>query len=244
MRIRGARARAAIRTQLRHGWGSMLGLLLLALCLMPLPASEPGLPWAWQPPSLPLAAMKRGPEPSRSGAGGGVGGISRSGPAGGALGARWAAGMSSARPALAGPVEWVEVPPSPEGRQWWDAGSLRRDRRGQLSVLSRFQPAADGDPATGTPDRSAATVEPSTSRPGGAAPGSPGAATLYVMELDCGQSLYRDISVNGLPRWRAEWVPAGGDSLSMATLRAACAAAGETAAANEAPAVTDASSGA
>lgn len=129
-----------------------------------------------------------------------------------------------AQPALAGPVDWREVPASSEGRQWWDAGSLRRDRRGQLSVLSRFQPASETPPQP--------NVTPPIPAAGGAAAGNaaPSAArqplgTLYVMELDCEQELYRDISVNGLPRWGAAWQPAAPDSLTIATLRAACAAA-------------------
>jgi hypothetical protein len=109
-------------------------------------------------------------------------------------------------PALAGPVDWQEVPASPAGRQWWDAGSLRRDRRGRLSVLSRFQPAE------------AAPVEAGAAKPARA-------GTLYVMELDCEQELYRDVSVNGIPRWGATWSLTGGDPLTTATLRAACAAA-------------------
>jgi len=109
-------------------------------------------------------------------------------------------------PALAGPVDWQEVPASPAGRQWWDAGSLRRDRRGRLSVLSRFQPA-----------------ETAPAEAEAAAPARAG--TLYVMELDCDQELYRDVSVNGIPRWGAPWSLTGGDPLTTATLRAACAAA-------------------
>lgn len=114
-------------------------------------------------------------------------------------------------PALAGPVDWQEVPASADGRQWWDAGSLRRDRRGRLSVLSRFQPA-DGAPAEGVPS-------------GGESATAKRAGSLYVMELDCEQELYRDVSVNGIPRWGAPWTLAGGDPLTTATLRAACAAA-------------------
>lgn len=110
--------------------------------------------------------------------------------------------------AWAGPVSWNEVPPSAEGRQWWDAGSLRLSRQGALTVLSRFQPA----PRPGT-EASEAELRP-------------GAATLYVMELDCDQELYRDISVNGLPRFRAEWQTASGDALSTEVLRAACLAGG------------------
>ncbi|CAK6695199.1 hypothetical protein VB734_03395 [Synechococcus sp. BA-124 BA4] len=97
-------------------------------------------------------------------------------------------------PAHAGPVNWQEVPESPAGRQWWDKGSLRLSRDGELSVLTRFQPASE--------DR----------------------GQLYVMELDCGQKLYRDTSVNGLPRFKAEWQPTGGDDLISAVLDQACSA--------------------
>lgn len=117
---------------------------------------------------------------------------------------RWDQALLSA--VLAGPVDWQEVPASPQGRQWWDAGSLRRDRQGRLSVLSRFQPAPGPDQ-----DKDGTLLQ----RPG----------TLYVMDLDCGQELYRDRAVNGLPRWGAPWALATGDPLTEATLRAACAAA-------------------
>ena len=107
--------------------------------------------------------------------------------------------------AWAGPVEWNEVPATAEGRQWWDSGSLRLSRQGQLTVLSRFHPPTPTDEDNG---------------PAGRAP----ASVLYVMELDCGQELYRDISVNGLPRFRAEWQAVAGDSLTTEILRAACRA--------------------
>lgn len=108
-------------------------------------------------------------------------------------------------PAWAGPVDWHEVPPTAEGRQWWDAGSLRIDRDGRLSVLSRFQPA---------PTATAAGEEPA--RPG---PGS-----LYVMQLDCGQALFRDVSVNGLPRFRSPWQAVADDALGGEVIREVCAA--------------------
>lgn len=110
-------------------------------------------------------------------------------------------------PAWAGPVSWNEVTPTPEGRQWWDGGSLRLSRDGALTVLSRFQPADPGAEAEAN--------DPSV---------RPAPSTLYVMELDCAQELYRDISVNGFPRFRAEWQTASGDALSTEILRAACRA--------------------
>ncbi len=107
--------------------------------------------------------------------------------------------------AAAAPVDWHEVPATAEGRQWWDAGSLRIDRDGRLSVLSRFQPpapeAAEGEePARGP------------------------AATLYVMQLDCDQQLFRDVSVNGLPRFGSEWQAVAGDELGAAVIQEACLA--------------------
>ncbi|MFQ6538782.1 MULTISPECIES: hypothetical protein [Aphanothece] len=107
------------------------------------------------------------------------------------------AGMATPR-ALAASVDWREVPANADGRQWWDAGSLRLSRAGNLSVLSRFQPASEAD--------------------------RPRLGDLYVMEIDCGQKLYRDTSVNGVPRFGAEWQPASGDDLISAVIDASCAA--------------------
>jgi len=107
-----------------------------------------------------------------------------------------------ASPAFAGPVDWHEVAERPEGRQWWDAGSLRATRDGNLSVLSRFQPAADPE----QPDA------------------RPPAGQLYVMEIDCGQRLFRDVSVNGLPRFGSSWQISGIDPLIDDVLAEACAA--------------------
>ena len=107
----------------------------------------------------------------------------------------------SPAPALAGPVEWREVPATQEGRQWWDSGSLRRSRGGNVSVLSRFQPSSDDD--------SEARV----------------VSDLYVMEIACGEDLFRDTSINGLPQFGAEWQPAAGDTLISSVIAEVCDAA-------------------
>ena len=102
--------------------------------------------------------------------------------------------------AQAGPVSWQELPPTPEGRQWWDSGSLRLGRQGHLTVLSRYQPAAEAGADRPPPGR------------------------LYVMELDCDQQLYRDVAINGLPQFGADWQVSGDDALVSAVVKAACAA--------------------
>jgi hypothetical protein len=107
--------------------------------------------------------------------------------------------LAPAAAAQAASVEWHEVPATAEGRQWWDRGSLRLSRSGYLSVLSRYLPAGDDD-------------------------GKPRMGDLYVMEIDCGQRLYRDTSVNGLPRFGATWSAAGDDELVMAVIQESCQA--------------------
>ena len=119
--------------------------------------------------------------------------------------------LLGALPALAGPVDWHEVNPTAAGRQWWDAGSLRITRNGMLTVLSRFQAAAPTEPSEDTPG-------------GQERPRILG--DLYVMEIDCGQALFRDTSVNGIPRWNATWQPLAGDGLIEAVVEQSCTAAG------------------
>ena len=156
--------------------------------------------------------------------------------------------MLQPQPAWAGPVEWVEVPASEAGRQWWDRGSLRLSKQGTLTVLSRFQPAAEPDPAAsanavGSPAEPAlapaTTAGASTSAPapGSSQDGEPAAAQqrrprqpnseLYVSEIDCDQSLMRDTSINGIPQWRASWQPVAGDGLMEAVVQAVCEAGGQ-----------------
>lgn len=119
---------------------------------------------------------------------------------------------SGCRPLWAAPVEWHEVTPTADGRQWWDAGSLRFSREGYLTVLSRFQPApslpSDPGPAPGTE-----RVE------------RPAPSTLYVMEIDCDESLYRDRSVNGFHQFSPQWQPVVADDLIGEVMDQACAAA-------------------
>ena len=99
--------------------------------------------------------------------------------------------------AWAGPVEWIEVPATEEGQQWWDKGSLRLNRRGELTVLSRFTPAASDD-------------KPNPS------------GQLYVMAIECGSQRFRDLQVNGLPKLQAEWEIASEDALISSVMEQVC----------------------
>lgn len=132
--------------------------------------------------------------------------------------------------ALAGPVDWQELPATADGRQWWDAGSLRLTKSGNLSVLSRFQPAPEpSDSEAATPPGAGGTT-PGDAGPGASQPAAgsprPRPSDLYVMEIDCDQLLFRDTSINGLPQWGSQWQPVGGDGLIEETVAAVCEAGG------------------
>ncbi len=102
-----------------------------------------------------------------------------------------------AAPVCAGQVEWREVPSTGDGQQWWDAGSLRLNKTGTVSVLSRYSLRQEDD--------------------------RPALGTLVVMEIDCSQELYRDQQKNGLPQFKAEWQPSGSDPLIDGVISAVCA---------------------
>jgi hypothetical protein len=111
--------------------------------------------------------------------------------------------VGAATAVWAGPVDWHEVANSAEGRQWWDGGSLRRSREGNVSVLTRFLPAATEEKPSPMSD-------------------------LYVMEIDCGQALFRDTSINGLPQFGSQWQPTSGDNLITTVVDEVCAMASES----------------
>ena len=119
----------------------------------------------------------------------------------------FAAGLPLPAQALAGPVDWQPVTSTAEGQQWWDAGSLRINRAGNLTVLSRFLPAEP------EPEPGIASGE-----------GRPRSGELYVMEIDCGQRLFRDTAVNGIPQFGATWLAAADDDLISEVIEASCRA--------------------
>jgi len=166
----------------------------------------------------------------------------------------WSGLLMPCLPAWAGPVEWHEVAATSEGRQWWDSGSLRTNKNGNLTLLSRYQSIPQSIPqstsqSTAQPttqstaqqikpgqsiERSNESQDPANKQPNKtqdqATKRLPRARTdLYVMEIDCGQRIYRDTSINGIPQFNANWLPSGGDELIDAVLSEACSAFGASA---------------
>ncbi len=97
----------------------------------------------------------------------------------------------------AGPVEWKEVPSTKEGNQFWDAGSIRKNKQGYITVLTRFLPSSN---------KSGNSSE-----------------SLYTMQMNCEAKLYRDTSINGIPRIRPAWKSPNSDGLINAVIDEVCA---------------------
>jgi hypothetical protein len=190
----------------------------------------------------------------------------------------WAGLLMPWQPAWAGPVEWHEVAATSEGRQWWDSGSLRTNKSGNLTLLSRYQ-STPQSASQSTVQPTTQSIAQSTAQPTNLSTAQPisqsipqsvhqskepsksiersnsdqnpankqlnktqnqtinqsarARTDLYVMEIDCGQRIYRDTSINGIPQFNATWLPSGGDQLIDAVLSEACSASGAEVASQE-----------
>ena len=99
--------------------------------------------------------------------------------------------------ASAGSVNWIEVNPSQNGQQWWDKGSLKKKRNGNITVLSKFKPIIDGE------------MNQQNNK-------------LYVMEINCKNKLFRDTSINGLPKLNSKWQTPNEDELIEEVISDSC----------------------
>ncbi len=93
------------------------------------------------------------------------------------------------------PVEWIKVSPTSDGEQWWDKGSLRIMKNGNINILSRLS-----------------ITEESNSKN----------TKIFTMEINCKEKVYKDTSINGLPKFNAKWEASNGDELIESVINQAC----------------------
>ncbi len=96
----------------------------------------------------------------------------------------------------AGPVQWIEVPPTKEGNQWWDMGSVR-EKNNKLRVLTKYKQAKSDLNEKSNP-------------------------ILYVMDIDCEKNYFRDVSENGIPKFKKDWKSSQGDKLINEVIQQVC----------------------
>ena len=93
--------------------------------------------------------------------------------------------------------EWIEVPKTDAGQQWWKKDTIEDENNGIRRILTRFRPALDED-------------------------GNKHKEELYLTELNCKNKLYRDIKVNGISQPWAKWQYSKNDQLIMSMIDSVC----------------------
>ena len=95
---------------------------------------------------------------------------------------------------------WVEVPKSEFGKQFWDKNSMLKSTDGSIRVFSKFIPK----------NRSGITQD-----------------ILYTMDINCSNNTFKDVAVgakkfNEFKNLDSEWKDSNGDKLIMGVINQVC----------------------
>ena len=96
--------------------------------------------------------------------------------------------------------DWVSVPKSPYGEQYWDKNSVQKNQDGSIRVFSKFMPKS--------------TTEITQD-------------ILYTMDINCSENSFRDIAVgtkdfNEFNNKDSEWKDPNGDELILGVIDQVC----------------------
>ena len=96
--------------------------------------------------------------------------------------------------------EWVEVPESKNGKQFWDKKSIKRNKDGSVRVISRFIPKT----------KSEITDD-----------------IIYTMDINCFEKLFKDVAIktdqtNEFVQSNLGWEKPNGDQLISSVIGQVC----------------------
>tara|TARA_Y100000746_G_C15177231_1_gene315750 strand:+ start:88 stop:507 length:420 start_codon:yes stop_codon:yes gene_type:complete len=96
--------------------------------------------------------------------------------------------------------EWVEVPVSKNGKQFWDKKSIKRNKDGSLRVISKFIPKTKSEITDNI---------------------------LYTMDINCLEKLFKDVAVktdqsNEFVQSNLGWEKPNGDQLISGVIGQVC----------------------
>ena len=94
-------------------------------------------------------------------------------------------------------VEWLLLKENNDGKEWVDLGSLKKIKNNEISVLTKY------------------FQNPSKEK-------VKGETNLYVMRINCETREYKDISVNGIPSFKAQWKTSNDDELIDVVIDKSC----------------------
>tara|TARA_B100000212_G_scaffold291364_1_gene233074 strand:- start:54 stop:446 length:393 start_codon:yes stop_codon:yes gene_type:complete len=96
-----------------------------------------------------------------------------------------------------GEVDWLLLKENDDGKEWVDLGSIKKINNNELNVLTKyFQNPSKGK--------------------------DKGETNLYVMRINCDNRKYKDISVNGIPSFKAKWKNSNDDELIDVIIDKSC----------------------
>ena len=96
-----------------------------------------------------------------------------------------------------GEVDWLLLKENEDGKEWVDLGSIKKINKNELSVLTKYFQNPGKEKLKGE-------------------------TNLYVMRINCASKEYKDISVNGIPNFKANWKSSNGDELIDVIIDKSC----------------------
>tara|TARA_Y100001968_G_scaffold94151_1_gene84590 strand:+ start:9652 stop:10053 length:402 start_codon:yes stop_codon:yes gene_type:complete len=91
-------------------------------------------------------------------------------------------------------LDWEEVPSSQYGRQWWEKSTLKHNNDDSYRVFTRYQPISIARNKD----------------------------ILFIMDIDCSNNQYKDISINGKYNKNSNWLRSDGDKLIDGVIDQVC----------------------
>ena len=96
-----------------------------------------------------------------------------------------------------GEVDWLLLKENNDGKEWVDLGSIRKIKDNEISVLTKYFQNPNKEKVNGE-------------------------TNLYVMRINCETKEYKDISVNGIPSFKAQWKTSKEDELIDVVIDKSC----------------------
>ena len=96
-----------------------------------------------------------------------------------------------------GDVDWLLLKENNDGKEWIDLGSIRKIKDNEISVLTKYFQNPNKEKVKGE-------------------------TNLYVMRINCETREYKDISVNGIPSFKAQWKTSNDDELIDVVIDKSC----------------------
>ena len=96
-----------------------------------------------------------------------------------------------------GEVDWLLLKENNDGKEWVDLGSIKKINNNEISVLTKY------------------FQNPSKVN-------AKGETNLYVMRIKCDKREFKDISINGIPSFKAKWETSNDDELIDVVIDKSC----------------------